>query len=183
MPKTRNAFALKNFDEERILQRRYFNDCGKKPNFTDSEIVQSLMVNDSDSIDEMEEKLSKIKALHTRLLQFNALIKRHIQRKGKACIEEITAQMSISELETKLRETYYSTEKTIQSKYRKIFTERLKQYRKAAGLTQKELGELVQVSPMGMSYYARGEREMPLHTLARISKILDISADELLGIK
>lgn len=67
--------------------------------------------------------------------------------------------------------------------YKKIFIERLKKYRKAAGLTQKELGELVQVSPMGMSHYARGERDVPTHTLIRIAKILNVSTDELLGLR
>ncbi len=67
--------------------------------------------------------------------------------------------------------------------YQKIFIERLKKYRKAAGLTQKELGELVQVSPMGMSQYARCKRDIPTHTLIRIAKILNVSTDELLGLR
>ena len=59
----------------------------------------------------------------------------------------------------------------------------MKQARKAAGLTQKELGERVQVSSLGISRYERDEREIPIYTLVRLAKELKLSGDEILGLK
>jgi len=187
MPKTRSAYWLENFDEKRILQRQYFKKF-ELPQLSDVEILDSLKVNADDSVMEMEEKISKVRALHDQAQRFNnKMLIRYSERlkkvQGKTYGEYFVACMSVAELIHALRKIYYADEGRIQKEYRKVFTERLKKYRKAAGLTQKELGELVQVSPMGMSHYARGERDMPTHTLIRIAKILNVTADELLGLR
>ena len=149
--------------------------------------METLKVNDEDSIQAMEQKLTKVKALHDQEQKFEKMAVRYFDRKSKVggvvYIDEISARNAVVSLIIGLRKLYYADEGRIQKEYQKIFIERLKKYRKAAGLTQKELGELVQVSPMGMSHYARGERDMPTHTLIRIAKILNVSADDLLGLR
>ena len=187
MPKTKSAYWLANFDEKRILQRRYFKKFDL-PQLSDAEILATLKVNDEESVQVMEQKLSEVKALHDQAQNFNnKMLIRYSERlkkvHGKTYGEYLLACMSVAALIQSLRKLYYDNESRIQQEYKKVFTERLKKYRKAAGLTQKELGELVQVSPRGMSYYARGEREMPVHLLIRISKILNVSVDDLLGVK
>ena len=192
--KTRNAFCLRDFDEERILQRPYFKDFGfdDKP---DEEILKSLIVSETDSIDDSEKKLSKIEKVWEKLADFHNFIVRHLNRFGRykfhktkpqrndEIVEKyFAAEIKCAELATKSGLLYDATDKRVKKKYRQIFTENLRKYRKAAGLTQKELGELVQVSPQGMSHYATGIRDMPLYTLARIAKILGVSTDKLLGI-
>lgn len=186
MPKTKAAFWLANFDEEKILQRPYFKKFSLPP-LTDTEILSSLEVSEEEDIASMEEKLSVIKALHTAAQNFNNLLIRYSERlkkvAGKTYGEFLAATMATAELIQSLKQLYYTVESTIQKHYRKTFTERLRQYRKAAGLTQKELAALVQVSPMGISHYARGERDVPTHTLARLSKVLGVTTDELLGLR
>ncbi|MBQ7705029.1 MAG: helix-turn-helix transcriptional regulator [Selenomonadaceae bacterium] len=187
MPKTRDAYWLENFDEKRILQRRYFKKFNL-PHLSDAEILATLKVNDEDSVEAMEQKLSKVRALHDQAQRFNnKMLIRYSERlkkvHGKTYGDYLLACMSVAELIHALRKIYYADEGRIQKEYQKIFIERLKKYRKAAGLTLTKLGELTQVSPRGMSHYARGAREMPLHTLARVSKVLGVSADELLGLR
>lgn len=186
MPKTKRAFWLANLDEAKILQRPYFKQF-ELPDVTDIELLSILKVSEDDSLSEMEGKLTKVKALHEKAQDFLDLIDRYSDRlkkvHGKAYWEFLFLVMALPELIKALRRLYYENEKRIQAEYKKIFIERLKKYRKAAGLTQKELGELVQVSPMGMSHYARGERDIPTHTLIRIAKILNVSTDELLGLR
>ena len=70
----------------------------------------------------------------------------------------------------------------IQKRYRQDFVARIKQERLKRGLRQKELGELIEVSPQGISRYERDEREIPIHVLIRLAKALNVSADKLLGI-
>lgn len=186
MPKKRRAFWLANLDEDRIFQRPYFK-AFDLPDVTDAEILSMLKVSDSDSLEEMERKLAQVKSLHEKAQDFQELASRYSDRlkkvHGKTYADFLSLVMSLADLLSALRQLYYENEKRIQKEYQKIFIERLKKYRKAAGLTQKELGELVQVSPMGMSHYARGERDIPTHTLIRIAKILNVSTDELLGLR
>jgi HTH-type transcriptional regulator / antitoxin HipB len=47
--------------------------------------------------------------------------------------------------------------------------ERIREAREAKGLTQKELGEYLGYSPMGISYFERGEREVKFSDLERLS--------------
>ncbi len=200
MPKTRNAYALKGFDSERILQRRYFRDFHFDADKTDAQNLQSLTVAETNSINDMEAKLKTIKAACERLERYRQLIRRHYQtrcdrynkRKAEALgikvtelkrsaptLDYLSAELSCIELEGKFDELYFETEKQIQRRYRQEFSARLKKARKAAGLTQRQLGELIQISPNGYSQYESGRREPSLSTLSRLLKVF--SAEQLFG--
>lgn len=194
--KTRKAFALKDFDEEKILQRPYFKKFNL-PNASDAEILEMLQATGDDTISEMEQKLNQIKSLFNRVIKFHEFIWRHIGRLDKfaiyqavkykkvnvSTIEYHTADWSVSNLAGILQGNFYNLEKKIQARYRKQFTANLRKFLKASGLNQKQLGELIHISPQGMSHYAKGDRDMSIPTLARVVKILNISADKLLGIE
>ncbi len=63
------------------------------------------------------------------------------------------------------------------------FGKRLSVLRKERGLTQTELGERVNVSCRVIAYY-EGETEYPpAHLIEPLAKALNISTDELLGVK
>lgn len=63
------------------------------------------------------------------------------------------------------------------------FGQRLKQLRKAKGLTQVELGKLIGVSQRLLTYYERRSKHIPANLLPALAKALRISVDELLGLK
>ncbi|MBQ6297406.1 MAG: helix-turn-helix transcriptional regulator [Selenomonadaceae bacterium] len=65
----------------------------------------------------------------------------------------------------------------------KEFGTRLRQIRQDLGLTQAKFGDLVQVSPQVFSLYERGEHDVPIHTIIRLSKMLYMSSDQLLGLR
>ena len=185
--KTRKAFWLKEFDAERILSRAYFKRFNL-PQKSDDEILKTLEPAADDSIDSLERKVTLVRSLHEQAKKLNNnLIVRYLnwhgERKLPVYIEVTDANFAVSNLINRLAKIYYEVEGTAQQKYRKIFADRLKKYRKAAGLTQRELGELVQVSPQGMSNYVKGRRDVPTHTLIRIAKILRITTDDLLGFR
>ena len=190
--KRQNAFALRGYNRGKILQRPFFKSL-KLPAAMDAEILSALKIADSDSVDDMEAKLHTIKATHNRIEEYRRLIEKHTRRcdrynkalgvKKAVITEYFTATLDCIELAEKFAKLYYETERKIQKRYRQEFTARLKRERLKAGLKQKELGDLVQVSPQGFSLYERGERDIPIHTVIRLAKALNLSGDRILGLK
>ena len=78
MPKTRDSFAFRNFDPERILQRRFFKDL-----HFDANKLQSLSTTDFDSFDLTKEKLSKLSFLIFKAIEYQKHIMRHGDRLTK----------------------------------------------------------------------------------------------------
>ena len=204
MPKTKNAFALRDFDSTRILQRPFFKSFYFDTDKLDTEILQSLSTTE-DSVDSSEKKLYMIQAILERLGAFRHLIDKHnetrlnkynkkkseskgititeLQRPAPV-MEYFSASLSVLELTNKFEKLYYDTEKKLQSRYRTEFANRLKGIRKNIGLTQKQLGALIRVSPDVYSVYERGERrDLPIHMIIRLAKALNMSSDQLLGLK
>ena len=66
------------------------------------------------------------------------------------------------------------------------FSIRLKEERQGCGLTQKQMAEFLNINLYAYKTYealATNHREPNLETLIKITKILDVSVDYLLGIK
>uniref|UniRef100_A0A7V3ZJT9 XRE family transcriptional regulator n=1 Tax=Dictyoglomus thermophilum TaxID=14 RepID=A0A7V3ZJT9_DICTH len=61
------------------------------------------------------------------------------------------------------------------------FGERLRHIRKKRGLSLNKLAELLNVAPITVSRWERNQREPDFGTLQKLSEILDISIDYLLG--
>lgn len=62
-----------------------------------------------------------------------------------------------------------------------LFSKRLKLLRKNKGLTQQELAEKIDVKPSTIGMYEQGRREPDGDTLKKLSKVLNVSIDYLLG--
>ena len=60
------------------------------------------------------------------------------------------------------------------------FAENLKNLRSELGLTQKQLSKKLGVLERTVSYWEKGERECDLDTLIKISKLFNVSIDDLL---
>ncbi|MCC6808504.1 MAG: helix-turn-helix transcriptional regulator [Deltaproteobacteria bacterium] len=63
------------------------------------------------------------------------------------------------------------------------FGPRLARLRHAAGYTQREFATQVGISHRMIAYYEAQAKHPPTHIMAVLSKLLGVSADELLGIK
>lgn len=63
-----------------------------------------------------------------------------------------------------------------------MFSERVKKVRKEAGLTQKELAQLLQLSIGTIAMWETGKREPKLETMVHLSNTLNTSVDYLLGL-
>ena len=62
------------------------------------------------------------------------------------------------------------------------FNENLKIARERKGISQKDLAERIGVAKSTYSLYESGNREPNVQTIKKIADILNVSADELLGI-
>ena len=63
----------------------------------------------------------------------------------------------------------------------KIFCENIKNARKASGLTQKQVAEKLSVVESCYANWEQGRTEPNIETLRKLSKLFDISLDELLN--
>ena len=202
--KTKNAFAFRDFNSTRILQRPFFKDFYFNSNKSDAEILESLNNVTDDSVDSWEKNLYAIKAILDRLAEFRHLINRHNEKrldkynkkKSKSenikitelkrpapVMEYFSASLSVLELMNKFKNLYREIEKRIQVRYRKDFASRLKRIRKDLNLTQKQFGDLIRVSPQVFSFYERGEHDIPVHTIIRLAKALNMSGNQILGLE
>ena len=204
MPKTKNAFAFHDFDSSRILQRPFFKDFYFAPDKSDAQILESLNTVTEDSVDSWEKNLYAIKAMHERLAEFRHLIDRHNEKrlnkynreksesKGIKIVElqrpapiteYFNASLSVLELMNKLEKLYCDIEKKIQVYYRKNFAARLKQIRQDLGLSQRQLGDLINISPQAFYYYENGKRDVSVPTIIRLAKALNMNGNQILGLE
>jgi transcriptional regulator with XRE-family HTH domain len=65
----------------------------------------------------------------------------------------------------------------------KNFGKRLAKLRKSSGLTQQQLGDQIGVSKRVIAYYEGETKYPPAHLTIPLAKALNITADELLGVK
>lgn len=201
MPKTKNAFAFRGYDEQRILSRPYFREFRAAhhvdENLSDEQIVSSFSASDGDSADLLEQKLQSAKAAYNRLTEFRKFVNRHVEtrldpynrRKAEKAGVKLSELSKLKraapvmdyfitifrarDLMDRLSKLYYELEDEIEKRYRKEFAARLKMLRRAAGLTQKQLGDKIQISSQALSMYERGERDPSITTIFRLIKIFD----------
>lgn len=64
-----------------------------------------------------------------------------------------------------------------------LFNERLKELRIEKGLNQRQLGELLSVSPRTVSSWEADERRPDFETLEKIAKYFGVTTDYLLGLE
>jgi len=61
--------------------------------------------------------------------------------------------------------------------------QRIRYYRKKAGISQKNLAAAVAMSPNAISYYEKDKREPNILILMKLAKILNVTGDALLGLE
>ena len=65
----------------------------------------------------------------------------------------------------------------------KDIQKRLRDEIRASGMTQRELAEKLRINPSTVSKYMRLDKFPALDTFANICEVLDVSSDEILGLK
>jgi len=61
--------------------------------------------------------------------------------------------------------------------------QRIRYYRKKAGLSQKKCAELAEVKPPALNFYEKDKREPSILVLVSLAKVLNVTVDALAGLK
>ena len=212
MPKTKDAFALQKFDTARILQRIWFKDFNF-PVGDDEDLLLGFLDIFGKKVEGVTtvKNLEIITRLGDCTVFYEALIERHITRldelqryyvekfmpteesvykeKLGRAIELIKfyreALSSTAALRDKILLKIQTLKEFFEKDFRqRFFGSRLRQARKAMGLSQRELAERVGFKTFNaIAQYERGIRDPSLPTLFRLATELKCSADWLLNLK
>lgn len=91
--KTKNAFAFRDFDKQKILQRRFFKDFHFDADKSDTEILQDLSLADNDSLPTIERKHQVLKSVFDRLSRLDVLVCNHTNR-IKRCQQNLSKEIN-----------------------------------------------------------------------------------------
>lgn len=230
------VFALRDYDNGKIFQRKFFDL--NLPGKTDEEILIDTKANSADTLETLQRKIALAEKLQQKIADYQKRISRHVRRLEKFLhaieqkgivdtsaditalrkkyvkarnlivkyadkifpernpndkydeqpitiyISKITPATRILdglyvEVTDNLKELY----KAERNYYRRIFAERLKAARKAAGLTQTELGKITGIPRRNISDY---EGTIPfepnLSNLAKFAQTLNKPVGWFLGV-
>lgn len=212
MPKFKNAFALQKFDTARILQRIWFKDFNL-PVGDDEDVLLDFLDVFGKTVEGVTtvKNLEIVTRLGDRTVFYEALFERHITRLNELqryyvekfmskaenaykeklgrAIELINfyreALSSIAALRDKILLKIQTLKEFFEKDFRqRFFGSRLRQARKAMGLSQQELAERVGFKTFNaIAQYERGIRDPSLPTLFRLATELKCSADWLLNLQ
>lgn len=194
-----------------LMQRQYVQGFGfKRDNDFFKDWLEQFDEKFKSDVNELEKNLDILSELQFLLEQYQKRIQRHIKRLEKYTnaaatviadnstdnLEEIKHRYKIGRGLSSLywqvyREIESLADKTeqaikildgeVQHVYRKIFADRLKFARQATKLSQKAFAKKIGITQNGYSPYENGQRSPSIPMLIRISKLLNRSADWLLG--
>lgn len=200
MPKTKDAFALRNFDKEKILSQLFNGYAG----YTNEEIIKLLrqrfeVEQPEAAIRCLSNLLPETHAYQTRLTKHvdkllryaTLLIEKYdvdetVQTKVRRAKNLSNRYAQIACAVRKLQEAIYSNITEIEGDsetfLRRRFATRLRKARAEAGLTQQQLADKIQMSQGGYTQYELARRDPSIPTLIKLSRILNQPSDWLLGL-
>ena len=202
--KRQDAFALADFDKDRILSRKFFSGLNLPTDKTDKEILLSFDISDVDGAEkavvvfaEMRQMtklyLERIKRHALKLENLNKKIAVKIVENGdddslkkkfnrskllSKTYNDIT--FDIGDLFHRLQDKIDVCDVATGKHYRKRFATKLKENRKKQHLTQVQLSQMLGIVHSGVVAYEGGQRDPSLSMLWRMARILNISPSELL---
>lgn len=224
MSKT-HAFALKDFDSERILSRKFFDSPlinGERMTDKTLSDVAALIKIPCDSISEREKRGSRLRIISGRLTEYQKKILVHM-KKAENYSRQVTLELSklnseilaagaldaelqargerlspksdklslfyerygeilksIGKLQKFIFECIDANGEAMEIYYREKFAERLKQARKKASLSQQQLADVIGINRADLAMFESAKRTPSFHTLCKIVRCADFSADWLL---
>lgn len=188
--KTRDAFALKNFDVATLFdfKKFYEGDAGlaelaekKALAFHTAEILTFKGIRVVKQIMRLMRYQATL-AAEIAKTDNDAELKRRVRRAGELADKYRDISHEISALHNSLSNVIKDVDLVARRETLKKFSARLKESRKAAGLTQKQLAAVLGMSQNSYVSYELGRREPSYFTLITLSRLLNKSVDWLLNI-
>lgn len=153
-----------------------------------------------------EQIITRLEKLHDTIKQIDVLIVSEQVELGKIFEQVLTESLSeelqakgesikakirkykwlrvlLADYEKVLIQDYESNSEVFQEEYRKMFGKRLRQTRKDGGLSIAHVTRTIGMTQVGYYRYEQGLREPTAATLYKLCKVLNVSADYLLGLQ
>ena len=205
--KKQNAFAYRNFDADKIFGCKFIvQGCEWLPmSKNDAEILQNFKSDlKTDDLLSLERTERELKNIRRAITNFNDRLMRHNERLKNLSLRiiesaEVTPEISQRVKQVKEMSNNYAhiagaliqrkekiegimkqCRQKIEQAYREKFAANLKKARQKRGLTQRQLADMIQMSPNLIAPMELGNSQPSLMSLSRIAKALQVSADELL---
>lgn len=199
--KTREAFALRDFNPAAILQQKFFRTRFKLLNATDDETNLDELFNPAAvahlGSKEMQERLheaerlKKIVAVYTkRLLNHELKLEKFLQRElddathARAWILQQSYLVAINlcgKLQARIGQLIRDGRKTISKMFDAEFGERIQAARELIGMSRDELSFQLGFSLNTVGQYERGERQPTPLTIVQMCEILGRTPNQLFG--
>ena len=200
MSKTKDAFALRDFDRTRILQRPYFKDFNFDKTLTDEKILSSLSAQIGDSITELERKNETLCEIRNRLHEYAKRIEKHTDkirlwgsnkdeqsaeysRALGLTVDLVVINASLLGFSIAVAQFLRNSDSILRKRYRDRFAQRLKRARERAGLSRRDVAQMLGYTTNGFAELEKPRSEPNLTALIRLSRNLNVSTDWLLGLK
>ncbi len=208
MSKSQNAFALRNFDKNHILQRPILKkfvqvdgDFFLKDNCaTDDEIIRDLSAI-ADDVNKNELNLRRLRVIWERLIYFQTKMidRRHLPRLVR--FKRSTVNPELKKRANDFRDKYDEAaiqititaayvekkieglEKSIQQQNRNLFASRLKKARQDKKISQRDLSDLTKINRADIGLYETAKKFPSLDNFIKILRCTGVSADWLLGME
>lgn len=208
MSKSQNAFALRNFDKNHILQRPILKkfvqvdgDFFLKDNCaTDDEIIRDLSAI-ADDVNKNELNLRRLRVIWERLIYFQTKMidRRHLPRLVR--FKRSTINPELKKRANDFRDKYDEAaiqititaayvekkieglEKSIQQQNRNLFASRLKKARQDKKISQRDLSDLTKINRADIGLYETAKKFPSLDNFIKILRCTGVSADWLLGME
>ena len=197
----RSAFAFRDFDAEKILQRNFFKNLDLPKGVTDLEILFEISFNEFTPIEEASKKLMQNELIASSLELYEKRIWKHLHKllrlDGKDPCENsiyysigngklselinsyILVHHVINFFHMELKNAVIRLRKAMKAEIVKNFGKNLKNLRASKGFTQVGFAEKLGISQSGVAAYENGSREPGLTMLCTIARILGVSMNEL----
>ena len=202
----KKCFALHDFDERRILSRKFFKDLNLPADKTDQEILQSFK---HSTIEETEKTIEELSKILQRVKEYHTRIKNHSEKledlSKKFAVEYadvgdkdsrirfkhtkfilMSYQLFVDNITTLggiIREKIDGLKNVIDSIFKRTFSEHLKKARTKKGYTQQQLADKLGIARITLTQYERAVNEPNFSMLVKIAKLLNVSLDWLTGIR
>ena len=197
MKKTQNAFALRDFDEERILSRPYFRAVVNLRG-SDDDVLASFAATNAKTSTDLAENVDALRWLKglvagytKRLLNHEFKLER-IGRRRKTTDSDLrlwhlqqfylARVVCCGELQRRISQSIIEGQKLLPKFFNRELGERLRHAREAIGLSRREVAAELGLALSSVQQYENGTRELSPYTLTRLSAILGRSPHYFLGV-
>ena len=203
--KTKDAFAMRDFDKDKILSRNFFDTHGdyirlSEKCLSDTDALNALP---TAGIEGGRQAVTTLAEIQRRVSDYSRLVSEHSRKIARLYFESdeqkpknekrvdrlkklhtayAKADYAITDLKVKLADLIRMINSQLDHDCRRAFAENVRALREKNKLSQKELSDLLEISQSSVAAYESATRQPYLTMICRMALALKVTPTELLKI-